>query len=175
MQSGNSTQPPVQLSSRIQAKIKEAELYLGQGLFEEARQIYQELLDGLGAAPGESVAAFRRSLQQKLAAVNEEEAKFLGTPVSPAPKTEEEAPEVEEESEGESHFERGRKLLSKGQLGEAIEEFLTAADVGYRTAECAFYLARCYQQLGRHRDAVKAVDSWNNSRLPLRLPERKRE
>jgi serine/threonine protein kinase/thioredoxin-like negative regulator of GroEL len=157
MQSGNSTQPPVQLSSRIQARIKEAELYLGQGLFEEARQIYRELLDGLGAAPGESVAAFRRSLQQKLAAINEEEAKFLGTPVSPASASEEEAPEGEETSEGESHFERGRRLLAKDQLAEAIEEFLTAADVGYRPAECAFYLARCYQELGRHLDAVNVL------------------
>jgi serine/threonine protein kinase len=157
MQSGNSTQPPVQLSSRIQARIKEAELYLGQGLFEEARQIYRELLDGLGAAPGESVAAFRRSLQQKLAAINEEEAKFLGTPAPPAPASEEEAPEVEEKGEGESHFERGRKLLAKGQLTEAIEEFLTAADEGYRPAECAFYLARGYQELGRHPDAINVL------------------
>lgn len=157
MQSGNSTHPPVQLSSRIQAKIKEAELYLGQGLFEEARQIYQELSDGLGAAPGESVSAFRRFLQQKLAAINQEEAKFLGTPVSPEAASEEEAPEVEEESEGESHFERGRMLLAKGQLGEAIEEFLTAAEVGYRPAECALSLAKSYQQLGRHQDAVKVL------------------
>jgi len=159
MQSGNSTQPPVQLSSRVQAKIKEAELYLGQGLFDEARQIYRELLAGLGAAPGESVAAFRRSLQQKLAAINKEEAKFLGTPVPPVSGSEEEAPEEEEESEGESHFERGRKLLTKAELGEAIEEFRTAVDMGYRPAECAVYLARCYQQLGRHRDAVKVLQN----------------
>ena len=157
MQSGNSTQPPVQLSSRIQAKITEAELYLGQGLFDEARQIYRDLLDGLGAAPGESVAAFRRSLQQKLAAIAQEEAKFLGTPVSPVPPSEEEEPEVEEESEGESHFERARQLLAKGQVGEAVEEFLTAVDAGYRPAECGFYLARCYQRLGRHLDAVKVL------------------
>jgi len=157
MQSGNSTQPPVQLSSRIQAKIKEAELYLGQGLFDEARQIYQELQDGLGAAPGESVAAFRRFLQQKLAAINQEEAKFLGTPGPSKSMSEEEAPEVEEESEGESHFERGRKLVAKGQLGEAVEEFLTAAEMGYRLAECAFYLGKAYQQLGRHLDAVRVL------------------
>jgi serine/threonine protein kinase/Flp pilus assembly protein TadD len=157
MQSGNSTQPPVQLSSRIQAKIKEAELYLGQGLFDEARQIYRGLLDGLGAAPGESVAAFRGFLQQKLAAINQEEAKFLGTPAPPEAALGEERPEVEEEGEGESHFERGRKLLAKGQLGEAIEEFLHAAEVGYRPAECAFYLAKGYQELGRHQDAAKVL------------------
>jgi tetratricopeptide (TPR) repeat protein len=157
MQSGNSTQPPVQFSSRIQAKIKEAELYLGQGLFDEARQIYRGLFDGLGAAPGEGVGAFRRFLQQKLAAINEDEAKFLGTPVSPAPGTEEQALEAEEESEGKSHFERGRKLLAKGELGEALEEFLTAAGVGYRTAESGSYLARCHQGLGQHREAVKVL------------------
>jgi tetratricopeptide (TPR) repeat protein len=109
MQSGNSIQPPVQLSSRIQAKIMEAELYLGQGLFDEARQIYQDLLDGLGAAPGESVAAFRRSLQQKVAAIAQEEAKFLGTPVSPVPATE----------EGEIEDSQRRRLV--GQLAGATE------------------------------------------------------
>jgi tetratricopeptide (TPR) repeat protein len=165
MQSGNSTQPPVQLSSRIQAKIKEAELYLGQGLFDEARQIYQGLLDGLGAAPGESVAAFRTFLQQKMTAINQEKAKFLGAPVAPEAGSEAEAPVVTEESEGEAHFERGRKLLAKGKPGEAIEEFLNAAEVGYRLAECAFYLAKGYQELGRHQDAVKVLQE------SLDLPE----
>lgn len=157
MLSGNSTQPPVQLSSRMQAKIKEAELYLGQGLFAEARQIYQELLNKLGAVPAGSVAAFRRFLKEKVATVNREEAKFLGTPLPPESLPEEAEPEVEEEPEGASHFERGELLLAKGQLSEAIEEFRNAAELGYRPAECALHAAKSHTALGQHQDAVKVL------------------
>jgi len=157
MLSGNSTQPPVQLSSRMQAKIKEAELYLGQGLFAEARQIYQELLNKLGAVPAGSVAAFRHFLKEKVATVNREEAKFLGTPLPAEPRPEEAGPEVEEEPEGAFHFERGELLLAKGQLREAIEEFRNAAELGHRPAECAVHAAKSHRALGQHQDAVKVL------------------
>jgi tetratricopeptide (TPR) repeat protein len=157
MLSGNSSQPPVQLSSRMQAKIKEAELYLGQGLFAEARQIYQELLNKLGAVPAGSVVAFRSFLQEKVAIVNREEAKFLGTPLPPEPLPGEEAPEGEEAAEGASHFERGELLLSKGQLTEAIEEFRNAAELGYKPAECALHVAKSHTALGQHQDAIRLL------------------
>jgi tetratricopeptide (TPR) repeat protein len=158
MLSGNSSQPPVQLSSRMQAKIKEAELYLGQGLFDEARQIYQDLLNKVGAVPADSVVAFRHFLQEKLAIIHQEEAKFLGTPLPPKPVSEEET-EVEEETEGAAHFERGELLLAKGQLSEALEEFRNAGELSHRPAECALHMAKIHTALGHHQDAVTLLQA----------------
>ena len=90
----------------IQDKIKEAELYLDQGLFDIARQIYQDLLEHLGSMPDETADPVghrshktqRAFLQAQINLVNRREAQFHGEEPPPEvePEKVEEAPEEED-------------------------------------------------------------------------------
>ena len=87
MQSDNTNHPNGNGSSEIQEKINEAELYVTQGLFEEARQIYQQILNDLlplakkaaaDPASRQSYESRRTFIQEQLAIIDRQEADFLG-------------------------------------------------------------------------------------------------
>jgi len=113
MQPKNTNQPNANGLSEIQESIQEAELYLTQGLFDEARQIYKKLLNELGPVPKGAAAdpATRSShenrrgfIQEQLAIIDRQEAEFHGHTLEAEPAK----PAAIQESEGNAAFNRGK-------------------------------------------------------------------
>jgi tetratricopeptide (TPR) repeat protein len=146
----------------IQEKINEAELYLTQGLFEEARQIYQELLKEIGslAEQGSADSALLQSyktqrafIQEQLATIDRQEAKFHGH--APEPPVEEAV--ASQKEEGNAAFNRGQAFLDIGMFADAIEEFQRAAKLGFQPAECSLQIGKAYIQLGQHGEGIRVL------------------
>lgn len=154
MQSGFS-QDSHNFFSHVRERLEEAEVYLSQGLFEEARQIYQDIQQQLAATPREVSSdreASRRFLEKKLSLINRQEAEFHGhSPAQP------EKPESEEPKDV-AGYNRALALLDVGLFQEAIQEFGQAADLGYRPAECRSQMAEAYLRLGRQEEAVRVLE-----------------
>jgi hypothetical protein len=83
MQSDNINHSSANGLSEIQEKINEAELYLSQALFDEARQVYQQLLNELGSLSqrGSADPALRQTceshrgfIREQLALIERQEA-----------------------------------------------------------------------------------------------------
>lgn len=146
----------------IQEKVNEAELYLTQGLFEEARQIYQELLNELGslAEQGDADPALLQSyksqrtfIQEQLATIDRQEAEFHGH-APEAPAEEAVAPQKEE---GNAAFNRGQAFLDIGMFADAIKEFQRAAELGFQPAESSLQIGKAYIQLGQHGEGIRVL------------------
>ncbi|UCG12948.1 MAG: tetratricopeptide repeat protein [Deltaproteobacteria bacterium] len=162
MQSENANQPISSDLSQIQGKIEEAELYLTQGLFEEARQIYQNLLDHIGPSSQEAgintsahhAGEMQRSfIKEQLALIDRQEADFLGKP----PRAEPEKPAVPGK-EGAALFNRGWALLDIGIFADAIQQFHSAARLNYRPVECLMEIGKAHIQLGQHKKGIKVLE-----------------
>ena len=162
MQSDNINHPSTNGSSDIQEKINEAELYLTQGLFEEARQIYKEILEDLRslAKQGAADPALRQSyesqrgfIQEQLATIDRQEAEFHGHPP--------EAPEEEvvptQEGAGNAAFNRGQAFLDIGMYADAIVEFKQAAELDFQPLECSLQIGKAHIQLGQHREGLRVL------------------
>ncbi len=163
MQSDNTNHPGANEFSEIQEKINEAELYLTQGLFGEARQIYQQLLNELGPLAKEADAdpSFRQSyesrrafIQEQLAIIDRQEAEFHGHP--PAAPAGEHAPP--REGEGTDAFNRGQAFLDIGLFAEAIQEFQRAAELGFQPIQCSLQIGKAHIQLGQHREGIRVLE-----------------
>jgi tetratricopeptide (TPR) repeat protein len=146
----------------IQEKINEAELYLTQGPFEEARQIYQELLNELGSLANQSAAdpallqsykSQRAFIQEQLATIDRQEAEFHGL-APEAPAEEAVAPQKEE---GGAAFNRGQAFLDIGMFADAIKEFQRAAQLGFQPGECSLQIGKAYIQLGQHGEGIRVL------------------
>jgi len=146
----------------IQEKINEAELYLTQGLFEEARQIYQELLKEVASLGEQGVADHallqsyknrRAFIQEQLATIDRQEAEFHGhAPEAPVEKAA--APQKEE---GSAAFSRGQAFLDIGMFTDAIQEFQRAAKFGFQPTECCLQIGKAYIQLGQHGEGIQVL------------------
>jgi tetratricopeptide (TPR) repeat protein len=163
MQSGNTNQPISNDLSEIQEKINEAELYLTQGLFDEARQVYQQLLNNLGHLQKNAAAdpTFRRSyesrrgfIQEQLAAIDRQEAEFHGHPAEAEP----EKPTTAAESEGNVAFNRGQAFLDIGLFADAIQEFRRAAKLGFHSIECSLQIGKAHIQLGKPQEGIQVLE-----------------
>ncbi len=163
MQSKNTNQPNVDGLAEIQEKINEAELYLTQGLFDEARQIYQQLLNELECLPeGAAVdPASRRSyesrrgfVQEQLTIIDRQEAEFHGHPPEAEPEKRVAAPD----NEGTAAFNRGQAFLDIGLFADAIKEFQRAAKLGYHPVECSLQIGKAHIQLGQHREGIRVLE-----------------
>jgi len=146
----------------IQEKINEAELYLTQGLFEEARQIYQELLKEVsslseqGAADHSLLQSYknrRAFIQEQLATIDRQEAEFLGH----APETPVEKVVAPQKQEGSAAFNRGQAFLDIGMFTDAIQEFQRAAKLGFQPTECCLQIGKAYIQLGQHGEGIRVL------------------
>jgi tetratricopeptide (TPR) repeat protein len=146
----------------IREKIKEAELYLTQGLFEEARAIYQKLSKDLGSlaeqgandpALHQSYKSQRAFIQEQLANVDRREAEFFGhAPEAPA-----EEVVTSQEGEGIAAFNRGQAFLDIGMFTDAIQEFQRAAQLGFQPTECSLQIGKAYIQLGQHGEGIRVL------------------
>lgn len=163
MQSDNTNHPNGNGSSEIQEKINEAELYLTQGLFEEARQMYQQILDDLlpltkkAAADPASRQAYesrRTFIQEQLAIIDRQEADFLGHPPEEEPEKSTAAPELE----GSAAFNRGQAFLDIGLFAEAIQEFQRAAQSGFQLTKCSLQMGKAHIQLGQYREGIQILE-----------------
>lgn len=163
MRSRNTNQPTANGLAEIQEKINEAELYLTQGLFAEARQVYQQLLNELESLPEGAAAdpASRRSyetrrgfLQEQLTIIDRQEAEFHGHPSEAEP----EKRAVVQESGGNAAFNRGQAFLDIGLFSDAIQQFQRAAKVGYKPIECSLQIGKAHIQLGQHREAIRVLE-----------------
>jgi tetratricopeptide (TPR) repeat protein len=146
----------------IQEKINEAELYLTQGLFEEARQIYQQLLNELASlaeqgsadpARLKSYKSQRAFIQEQLANIDRQEAEFHGH-ATEAPAEEVVAPK---KGEGNAAFNRGQAFLDIGMFTDAIQEFQRAAELGFQPTECCLQIGKAYIQLGQHGEGIRVL------------------
>ena len=149
--------------SEIQEKINEAELYLSQGLFEEARQVYQQLLKELGSLSqkGSTDPTFRQScesrrgfIREQLALIERQEAEFHGQPSEAKP----EEPVAAQEGEGSAAFNRGQAFLDIGLFAEAIQEFQSAATLGFQPIQCSLQIGKAHMQLGQHREGLRILE-----------------
>jgi tetratricopeptide (TPR) repeat protein len=160
MQSGSKNQSVANDSPDLQEKIKEAELYLEQGLFDIARQIYQDLLDGMGSEPDQigDPDAIRSHqmrgefLQEQIASIDRQEAEFHGH----APEPEPEKP-TEEPDEGTALFNRGLALMDIGMFSEAIQEFQRAAKLGHETTESLLLLGKAHIQTDQQQEGIRIL------------------
>ena len=164
MQAGNTNQPITNDLSDFQEKINEAEVYLTQGLFEEARQIYQQLLNNLGSLQKEapvdpalrsSYESHRGFVQEQLAIIDRQEADFHGQPAE----AEQEKPAAALESQGKIAFNRGQAFLDTGLLADAIEEFKLAGKMGVHPIECSLQIGKAHIQMGKHQDGIQVLES----------------
>jgi len=164
MQSDSTNHPNANEFSEIQEEINEAELYLTQGLFDEARQVYQKLLDELApfAKQAATDPAFRRSyesrrtfIQEQLAIIERQESEFHGHASEAA--SQEAA--VVQKDEGSAFFNRGQAFLDIGLYAEAIEEFQRAAETGFQPIECSFQIGKAYIQLGQHSEGIQVLEN----------------
>jgi tetratricopeptide (TPR) repeat protein len=146
----------------FQEKINEAELYLTQGLFEEARQIYQQLLNELASlaeqgsadpARLKSYKSQRAFIQEQLANIDRQEAEFHGH-ATEAPAEEVVAPK---KGEGNAAFNRGQAFLDIGMFTDAIQEFQRAAELGFQPTECCLQIGKAYIQLGQHGEGIRVL------------------
>lgn len=146
----------------IQEKIDEAELYLTQGLFEEARQIYKKVLTELGSlteqgasdpALLQSSKSQRAFIQEQLANIDRQEAEFFGH----APEAPVEEVVAPREGEGSASFNRGQAFLDIGMFTDAIQEFQRAAELGFQPTECSLQIGKAYIQLGQHGEGIRVL------------------
>ena len=146
----------------IQEKIDEAELYLTQGLFDEARQIYKKVLTELGSLSEQGAAdptllqsskSQRAFIQEQLANIDRQEAEFFGN-APEAPVQEVVAPR---KNEGSAAFNRGQAFLDIGMFTDAIQEFGRAAELGFQPTECSLQIGKAYIQLGQHGEGIRML------------------
>ena len=163
MQSDNINDSSANGLSEIQEKINEAELYLSQGLFDEARQAYQQLLKELGfhsqqastdPAFRQTYESFRGSIREQLALIERQEAEFHGQPSEAKP----EEHVAAQEGEGSVAFNRGQAFLDIGLFAEAIQEFQNAATSGFQPIECSLQIGKAHIQLGQHREGLLILE-----------------
>ncbi|MCG6943966.1 MAG: protein kinase [Deltaproteobacteria bacterium] len=163
MQSDNINHSSADGLSEIQEKIHEAELYLSQGLFDEARQVYQQLLEELGSLSQKASTdpAFRQTyesrrgfIREQLALIERQEAEFHGQPSEAKPEEHIDA----QEGEGSAAFNRGQAFLDIGLYAEAIQEFQSAASLGFQPIECSLQIGKAHIQLGQHREGLRILE-----------------
>ena len=163
MQSDNINHSSANGLSEIQKKINEAELYLSQGLFDEARQAYQQLLKELGShsqrvstdpAFRQTYESFRGTIREQLALIERQEAEFHGQPSEAKP----EEHVAAQEGEGSAAFNRGQAFLDIGLFAEAIQEFQNAATLGFQPIECSLQIGKAHIQLGQHREGLRILE-----------------
>ena len=163
MQSDNINHSSANGLSEIQERINEAELYLSQGLFDEARQAYQQLLKELGShsqrastdpAFRQTYESFRGSIREQLALIERQEAEFHGQPSEAKP----EEHVAAQEGEGSVAFNRGQAFLDIGLFAEAIQEFQSAATSGFQPIECSLQIGKAHIQPGPHREGRRILE-----------------
>jgi serine/threonine-protein kinase len=163
MQSDNSNHSSANGLSEIQEKINEAELYLSQGLFDEASQVYRQLLKELGtlSQKASNDPAFRQTyesrrgfIREQLALIERQEAEFHGHHLEAKP----EEHVAAQEGEGSTAFNRGQAFLDIGLFAEAIQEFQSAATLGFQPTECSLQIGKAYIQLGQHREGLRILE-----------------
>jgi serine/threonine protein kinase/Flp pilus assembly protein TadD len=160
----------------IQEKIDEAELYLTQGLFDEARQIYQDLLNEVASLTGQGVADpaklqftknRRAFIQKQLTTIDRLEAEFHGQPLEASA----EEPVAPQEGKGNAAFNRGQAFLDIGMYADAIQEFHRAVELGYQPTECSLQIGKAYIQLGQYGEGIRVLQE-AYKRKNLSEPER---
>jgi serine/threonine protein kinase len=163
MQSDNINHSSADGLSEIQEKITEAELYLSQALFDEARQVYQQLLEELGSLlqKGSTDSALRQTceshrgfIREQLALIERQEAEFHGQPSEAQP----EEHVAAREGDGSAAFNRGQAFLDIGLFAEAIQEFQSAATLGFKPIECSLQIGKAHFQLGQHREGLRILE-----------------
>ena len=146
----------------IQEKIDEAELYLTQGLFEEARQIYKEILKEVTSLAEKGTAdpallqsykSQRAFIQEQLTTIDRLEAEFHGH-AQEAPAEKVVAPQ---EGKGNAAFNRGQAFLDIGMFADAIQEFQRAVELGFQPTECSLQIGKAYIQLGQHGEGIRVL------------------
>ncbi len=127
----------------VQDRILEADLYMKQGLVEEAGAVYKEILDQLG----DDEVELREELQAKLKAIqgqSDDEVTFEG------PDTK--ADSVEE---AQRRFESCLGLIEAGFHREALEELKALLETGFRPGLVHTKIAECYLRQNMPFDAIE--------------------
>ena len=144
----------------IQGKIKEADLYASQGLFDEAREIYQSLLGHFQSqmesttTPGEQINKVAQAgvkiLQERLSEIDR---RF--DPFYERPKPSEPPQGAEADLDIETIFNTAVALKEIGLYDEAIHEFQRAAKLRHKVSECYEKIADSLMQKGDFLQGIK--------------------
>ena len=141
--------------------MKEADLYVSHGLFDEAREIYQSLLRHFQSqmesttTPGEQINRVARAgvkiLQERLREIDRQ-----FDPFYERPKPSEPPQGAEADLDKETIFNAAVALKEIGLYDEAIQEFKRAAKLRYNVSECYEKIADSLIQKGDFLQGIKA-------------------
>jgi len=129
----------------LDAKFQEAELYVNQGLNEEACQIYKEILAYLNGKDHPLKAKIEENLK-RIEGVDRQ----IGLGAQTAEESEEES--------NEKRFNNCLGLMEAGFHSEAIDEFKVLLDKGFRVGEVNAKIGECYLRLDMPFEAVEAFE-----------------
>ncbi|WP_456431360.1 GspE/PulE/PilB domain-containing protein [Thermosulfuriphilus sp.] len=134
-----------EIPEEIKKRLIEAEVYLDQGLIDEARSVYETLLKELPELAPEDGDGLREEIQKKLATLGQESSDSH------------EAPVLLEVDENEKAFLNAIALKDSGFLPEAINEFRRLIEKGYREFECWRHLGEAYISHGMIYEGIEAL------------------
>jgi len=146
------------MTEEIQNRLMEAELYASQGLEEEAREIYTELLNKLDKTDEK----IKEEIKQKIENLTKES-------VESAPNNSNEL-ESNKEFDLLQRFNMAVGLMEAGFPMEAIEEFKKLLDEGYRKAEVYSRIADAYLNMDMPFEAIENLEAaLKEPDIPLNL------
>jgi len=150
---------------RIESLIKEAELYQSQGLLNESKERFREILETVAkdedlSNDGELVELVRSKAGKVDVDIEEVEGE------SDVPElSEEEQNLISElfsfsENEDTAAVESAVALATFGQYEKALSEFQKLLDRAILPMDVAKNMLQCHLSLGRHEDAVSQLQEW---------------
>ncbi len=129
--------------AEIENRLLEADLYLNQGLAEEARAVYKGILAELGEAESE----LREKLQSRISDLQgQENEDGIGREASS---------DSDSNSEGQRRFESCLGLIEAGFHKEAIDELKALLETGFNPGMVNTKIAECYLRLDMPFDALE--------------------
>ncbi len=135
-------------TDNIQYKIEEAELYLNHGLYQEAENIFKNLLkDSEGALTPD----LRQQIEQRLGSISSGKCPENGQESA-------EKSEVADDDKLQQDFESCLGLIEAGFLSEAIDDLKLLEKAGFKTGIVRVKIGKLYLKLDMPFDAIEYLE-----------------
>lgn len=150
----------------LEINLKEAEVYVGHGLFLEASELYKEILTCLEEQIEKTTEESEKEWIKKQKAIVSERLIELKKSVKQGDSLETEKSFHEDK---QIAYDQAVVLKKLGFYKEAVDEFKKLHASGYKTYECGKYIGQCYTNQGFKLGAINFLEQFI-SKNPL-LPE----